>query len=400
MSLGEVALMEESARQIAGKGLRGKALAFSRAANRLEQMHTGRARQIVGAEQWEAMLETQAFGNLLDDMVAKGKAGQWAADAQNFFDRASSMAGRSAMWRMATGGIGGAAIGGVPGAVLGMGAMMGAGVAARAVGGAAGGAVIRHRLANMMTLQKAKEIVDSRIVKAVRAFLRGGRKAVVPASATMLSRFTGKRDRQSGYRAARNRIAEWHSNPDKSATMLTANMAGLSHAAPESSTHATAAVGRVREYLGNQLDPQRPTLQPQLVPDVSNADIRSFAAKLTGAADPLGAIDDFGDLDMSYTEIQAFWANYPALASKLATEILAAVTEHKKPLTEAQEYQLSMFLQGESPFYKWTGRALARVQAVHMPIVPQARAPTAKGRNFETLGQTRMGAAQRMEMPV
>jgi len=327
----------------------------------------------------------------LRGLAKKGPSAQAIGQA---FERMQRYALARTAWQLAGAGIGGA------GRALTSGlALFGGARVAGEIGGASGPAILRHRLSNMMTLQKAQEAVDGRIVKAVSRFLRGVRRSTTPASAAILNRFTGKRDRPEGFRKAKEVILGWQSDPETTATMLSANLGGLAHAAPESTRFATEATARARQYLAESIPPPAPSLQPHLEAE-RPGDVRAFSEKLVGAAAPLEAIDDLGDLNMSYTEVQAFRMTYPALAAKLEGELLAALADWPRRLTYAQAFQLSMFL-GRPVSPELSGPAIAKLQMVHQqPMTGQPRPPSAKGTEFENIHKTRMGASTRMEMPV
>lgn len=239
-------------------------------------------------------------------------------------------------------GIGGAVLGGAPGAV--------AGVAVSS---------LRDRYgpqAAMLLARKTKEALERRnsmIDGAVDSFLSGEKVAERTTASTKLrdiSKYlTGaEANGQQALVDITDRLAQLASNPTALINTLHPIVGPVNSDLPMLGTAMTSQAGKTIQYL-QQEAPRRPsTPSPFESQDfqISDTEMNSFERKLRAALDPYTVLDDMKQGSLDVDSVKTIKYLYPKFYSQLSTAIIAKAGEKPRKYSFQQRQRLAVLFDG------------------------------------------------------
>lgn len=308
----------------------------------------------------------------LEQLVKRwGYMNQWAAASAA--RRMLSGAGAAGGWFM----------GGLPGAVIGGAAGLGASYAASKLAPRAITiGIVANKAARLQTLAERVAVFDGRIQGAIKKWLtaaplakRGG--TIIGAG---VLRDVGKdKDPRKALKKLRQRMSALQ-DPEAMGHYLEESLGALRTIAPESALHSAATINRgvaeIQRILAPELMMRQPSLQPhlKLEPDVSDGRLEEIGLRVGAVTKPFDTIEEILDGTATQPQIESFVRVYPQLWAYVMRMAATELAARKEPLDHRQKMVLAKlgFRDWETP--PWLQQQAAAVYKMQpaMGQMPQS----------------------------
>jgi len=199
-------------------------------------------------------------------------------------------------------------------------------------------------LSRLAKVERAAQVVDSQLDRAVRGMLKASSETSVPASIRMFGRGKG---RDKAVQETVDRIAAMQADPRRLVERGT-RLDALAKHAPQTAQAVALNAAAVAGFLGSRLPQGFSPMRLGAMPDIKydDAEIAKFARTLRAATDPLSVLDDMKDGTLSREGVEAVKELYPKLYTDMQQRVMQAVSSPRaqKNMTYETRVRLGMLL--------------------------------------------------------